>query len=97
MTEDPRAPPAPVAASEIKGVRRGGDLLTARRDGNQAEGRGARLDRVPCTTPLGLAGTSPRREEITTRTRCARARTTRADYARTQTRGAASRRRSEPI
>ncbi len=46
---------------------RAGDLLTARRDGNQTEGWGARLNPVPCTPPLGPAGMNPRREEITSR------------------------------
>jgi hypothetical protein len=49
-----RAPPGPGTASEMRWG--GGDLLTARRDGCQPEGRGARLDRIPCTPPLGLAG-----------------------------------------
>ena len=35
-----------------------GDLLTARRNGCQAEGWGARLDCIPCAPPLGLAGTT---------------------------------------
>ena len=50
---------------EIGGGAAGGDLLTARRDGNQVEGRGTRRDRVPCTPALDLAGVNPRREEIT--------------------------------
>lgn len=69
----PEVPPAaglrpnPTPLGDRGECGRTGDLLTARRDGNQAEGRGARLNPVPCTPPLGLAGVNPRREEITSR------------------------------
>jgi len=56
--------PDPGTASEMRVG--DGDLLAARRDGCQAEGRGVRRNRAPCTPPLGLAGEDPRREEITT-------------------------------
>ncbi len=60
-----RPDPAPLGdQGECGGA---GDLLTARRDGNQTEGWGARLNPVPCTPPLGPAGVNPRREEITSR------------------------------
>ena len=45
---------------------RGGDLLAARHEGNQTGRRVARRESVPCHPPPAPAGTSPRREEITT-------------------------------
>ena len=45
---------------------RGGDLLAARHEGNQTGRWVARRESVPCHPPPGPAGTSPRREEITT-------------------------------
>lgn len=49
-------------------MRRGADLLTARRDGYRPVGRGTRRDYLPCTPTDGPEGWNPRREEISTRT-----------------------------
>ena len=90
--------PHPAPLGDQGGVRRGGDLLTARRDGCQPEGRGTgREEDVPCTPPLGPEGLHPRREEITASTPCGQARTTCADYVRTRTVGTRLRRRAEGI
>jgi len=65
--EQLRAPPTPGTAQRSVEVRRGADLLTARRDGYRPVGRGTRRDSVPCTPTDGPEGWNPRREEISTR------------------------------
>lgn len=84
VRRNPRAPPEPGTASEIRGE--GGAVTSPRRAKGQPA-RGARSqggNEYLATWPLGPAGMNPRRDEITTNSQRGQARTRFTDDARTR-------------